>query len=311
MDWADRIGRRIKLRDLHVLLAVAECGGMAKAAERLAITHPVVSKTISDLEGTLGVRLFDRSARGVELTAYGQALLDSGAAVFDELRQGLRRIEYLADASVGELRIGCPDIITAGVMPPLVDRFLRRCPKVRLHVVHAETGVGQFQPLRERRVDLLVGRLPARFDEEDLTAESLFDETFLAFAGLQSPWARRRRVGLADLMEEAWVLPPYDSVPGVLIAEMFRASGLEPPCASVATMSANLSAALVATGNFVGVLPRSVLHFSAKRLSLKLLPVRLPDRRISVSIITVRKRTLSPLAGLFIESARETAKPLS
>ncbi len=69
MDWADRIGRRVKLRDLHVLLAVAECGGMAKAAERLAITHPVVSRTISELEQVLGVRLFDRGARGVELTA--------------------------------------------------------------------------------------------------------------------------------------------------------------------------------------------------------------------------------------------------
>src|SRR4028119_73980 len=88
MDWADRIGRRIKLRELHVLLAVAECGGMAKAAERLAITHPVVSKTVSDLERTLGVRLFDRGAKGVELTAYGQALLDSGAAGVGDRRRG-------------------------------------------------------------------------------------------------------------------------------------------------------------------------------------------------------------------------------
>src|ERR687894_2656275 len=111
MDWADRIGRRVKLRDLHVLLAVAECGGMAKAAESLAITHPVVSKTISDLEQALGVRLLDRGARGVEPTAYGQALLDCGAAVFDELRQGLRRIEHPADAGVGGLPVGCPGLL--------------------------------------------------------------------------------------------------------------------------------------------------------------------------------------------------------
>jgi DNA-binding transcriptional LysR family regulator len=180
----------MKLRHLHVLLAVAECGGMAKAAESLAITHPVVSKTISDLEQVLGVRLFDRSAKGVELTAYGRALLDCGAVVFDELRQGLRRIEHLADASAGELRIGCPDIMTAGVMPALVARFLRRFPGVRLEVVHAETATGHFQPLRDRRIDLLVGRLPALFSEEDLTAECLCDEAFVALAGLQSPWAR-------------------------------------------------------------------------------------------------------------------------
>ena len=77
------------------------------------------------------------------------------------------------------------------------------------------------------------------------------------------------------------------------------------------TLSANLSAALVGTGDFVGLLPSSVLRFSAKRLSLKALPVKLPERRISVSIITVKRRTLSPLAELFIKCAREVAKPLS
>ena len=149
---------------------------------------------------------------------------------------------------------------------------------MRLHVVHAETATGQFQSLRERRVDLLIGRLPALFDEEDLAAECLFDETFRAYAGLRSPLARRRRVDLGDLVGEAWTLPPYDSVPGALIAEIFRARDLEPPRASVTTLSANLSAALVGTGRFVGMLPSSVLHFSAKRLSLKMLPVRLPER---------------------------------
>src|SRR5882757_2441817 len=110
MDWADRIGRRIRLRDLHILLAVAERGSMAKASAHLSISHPVVSKTISDLEHTLGVRLFDRHPQGVELTAYGQALLECGVTVFDEMRQGLKRIEFLTDPAAGELRIGCPEI---------------------------------------------------------------------------------------------------------------------------------------------------------------------------------------------------------
>jgi len=78
MDWSDRIGRRIRLRDLHIVLAVAESGSMAKASTRLAISHPVVSKTISDLEQTLGVRLFDRNPQGVELTAYGGRCSNAG-----------------------------------------------------------------------------------------------------------------------------------------------------------------------------------------------------------------------------------------
>ena len=75
MKWNDRIGRRLKLHDLHVLLTVAEVGSMGKAAERLAVSQPSVSKAIADMEHTIGVRLLDRTPKGVETTAYGRALL--------------------------------------------------------------------------------------------------------------------------------------------------------------------------------------------------------------------------------------------
>src|SRR5262245_39277541 len=248
MHWADRIGRQLKLRDLHVLLAVAECGSMAKAAERLAITHPVVSKTISDLEQSLRVRLFDRGAHGVELTTYGQALLKCGVTVFDELRQGIKQIESLADPNCGELRIGCPEIIVAGVLPVLAEQFLRQYSKVRLHVVHADTALRQFDELRKRNVELLIGRLPRPFVEDDLTADELFDEPFLAFCGIDSRWARRRQIRVADLIDEPWVLPPYDSIPGMLIAQFFRAHDVQPARARLATLSVQVTVVLVATG---------------------------------------------------------------
>lgn len=310
MDWADRIGRRIRLRDLHILLAVAERGSMAKASAHLAISHPVVSKTISDLERTLGVRLFDRSSQGVELTNYGRALLECGVTVFDEMRQGLKRIEFLADPASGELRIGCPEITMAGLMPAIVERFSRRYPGIRLHVVLANIAMLQFQELRERNVDLLIGRMPQPFVEDDLTAEILFDEPFLAVAGMRSQWARQRQVRLDALIGEPWVLPPYNSAPGSLIAEIFRAGGLQPPRPSIATLSVQLTVTLVASGRFVGLLPSSVAQFNARRVGLKILPVKLPAARFAAGIITVKGRTLSPLAELFVECARETARSI-
>src|SRR5215213_12006737 len=93
----ERIGRRLKLRDLRILMTVVECGTMGKAAECLAISQPVVSKAIADMEHALGVRLLDRSQRGVEPTPYGRALLDRGLNAFDELKQAVRHIEFLAD----------------------------------------------------------------------------------------------------------------------------------------------------------------------------------------------------------------------
>src|SRR3977135_1296010 len=95
MDWTERIGRRIKLRDLHILLAVARTGSMGKAAADLAVSQPVVSKAISHLEHALGLRLLDRSPQGVEPTMYGRALLKWSVAVFDELKQSVRDIESL------------------------------------------------------------------------------------------------------------------------------------------------------------------------------------------------------------------------
>src|SRR6185436_11540031 len=97
MKWNDRIGRRIKLHDLHVLLTVAELGSMGKAAERLNVSQPSISKAVADLEHQLGVRLLDRTTRGVEATAYGRALVIRSMGDFDELRQGVKDIETLSD----------------------------------------------------------------------------------------------------------------------------------------------------------------------------------------------------------------------
>jgi molybdate transport repressor ModE-like protein len=96
MKWTDRIGRRLKLNDLHILMIVAESGSMGKAAKALGISQPSVSKAISDIEHAIGVRLLDRSADGVALTVYGQALIIRGISAFDELSQGCRDIDILS-----------------------------------------------------------------------------------------------------------------------------------------------------------------------------------------------------------------------
>jgi DNA-binding transcriptional LysR family regulator len=309
MDWADRIGRRIRLRDLHIVLAVAECGSMSKASERLAISHPVVSKTISDLEHSLGVRLFDRNSQGVELTTYGKALLNCGNVVFDEMRQGLKQIEFLTHPDSGELRIGCPEVEIAGIIPSIVERFLRQYPRIRLRVNHANTSMSQFQELRSRNVELLIGRVSTPFMEDDLALEKLFTESLVAVAAGTSPWVRRPNLKLAQLIDEPWVLPPYDSIRGPLVAQIFRANKVEPPHASVATLSLQLTTTLIATGRFFGFVPSSVVRSSGALVGLKTLPVKIPTHRIVVDIITMKNRTLSPLAKLFIDCAREVARP--
>src|SRR5512138_3397386 len=117
IDWESQIGRRLRLRDLHVFGTVVQRGSMAKAAAQLGVSQPAVSEVIADLEHALGVRLLDRSTQGVEPTMYGNALLKRSIAVFDELKQSVRDIEFLADPTTGEIRIACGSAIATTVIP--------------------------------------------------------------------------------------------------------------------------------------------------------------------------------------------------
>ncbi|HEY0339141.1 MAG TPA: LysR family transcriptional regulator, partial [Burkholderiales bacterium] len=130
VNWDSRIGRRVRLRDLHILFAVGQHGSMAKAGAHLGMSQSAVSQAIGALEHALEVPLLDRTPHGVELTIYGAALMRRGLAAFDELRSGIKDIESLSDPAIGEVRIACSESIGAGVLPCAIERFSLRYPKV-------------------------------------------------------------------------------------------------------------------------------------------------------------------------------------
>jgi DNA-binding transcriptional LysR family regulator len=308
MDWSDRIGRQLKLRDLHILMKVADTGSMAKAAARLRISHPAVSKAISEIEGTLGVRLFDRNSQGVELTAHGEVLLRCGINVFDEMQQGLRSLEHLSDPNTGEVRLGCTDIILHSLVPPIVRKFSGKYPGVQLDVKLTNPGEHQIQELRERKIDLLMTR--ATRQQDDFHSEVLFDEPFVFVVGAHSELARKRRLTLTDIIKGNWVLPPYDGAPGALVSEVFRANGFAPPKPLVKTIAIQLTVSLIASGEFVGILPTSVATLGVHQAALRVLPLKSPGPRISAEIVFLRNRTLSPAVQTFLNCTREVAKSL-
>src|SRR4051794_39793489 len=191
--WDDHIGRRIKLRDLRVFLAVAQCGSMAKAASQFRVSHPAVSQVIADLEHAVGVSLLDRGSRGVEPTVYGRALLKRARAVFDELRQGFTDIEFLNDPTSGEVRIGCSEVFSATIVPPIVHRFCQAQPRAVVYVNDVPPAQEQLA-LHDRKDDLILGRWvrspPAHIRGDDLNVEVLFYDELVIVAGAHSAWAR-------------------------------------------------------------------------------------------------------------------------
>ncbi|HEV2955925.1 MAG TPA: LysR family transcriptional regulator [Xanthobacteraceae bacterium] len=311
VQWEQQIGRRVRLRDLFVFFTVVEYGSMAKAGAKLGVSTPSVSEVIAGLEHALGVRLLDRSPQGVVPTAYGEALLTRGRAAFDELRQGIRDIEFIADPEAGELRIGCPESLAAGFLVAVLERFLKDHPRVRFHVVPVRQPTTEFPELEGRKVDLVFARLardPAQGRlTEDLDAEVLFKDQFFVVVGAGGKWARRRKVELADLVDERWIMTPFDALGETHFVRAFRACGLKLPTLVVTTFSVHLRNNLVANGDFITALPESVLRICRKRYALKELPIELSVRP-PVAIVTLRNRTLGPVVQSFIASAREAAK---
>jgi DNA-binding transcriptional LysR family regulator len=314
LDVDDYIGRRLRLRDLRVFFAVAQCGSMAKAAALLGVSQPAVSQVMADLEQALNVRLLDRTRRGVELTLFGTILLKHARAAFDDLRQGVKEIEHSLDPTAGELRIGCPESLSTGFVVPVVELLSIRYPRLRLHVQHAITPSTDAPQLANRDVDLLLARLwppaTARDFKGSVAAEVLFNDGISLAVDMQHPLARRRKVDLAELTDERWIATPPESPGQRVLANAFRARGLEPPKIALTTYSVSLRTSLASTGRYVAAMPTSVLRLNAKSLPLKELPIDLGMPPWPVAVVTPRDRSLNPAVPLFLECAREVAKSL-
>lgn len=309
MPWDDRTKRRLKLRDLDILLTVIEMGSMGKAAGRLRISQPAISKAIVGLEDALGIRLLDRGRRGVAPTPYGLALAKRGVAIFNDLRQGVLDIDFLSDPTKGEIRIGATEPVAVAFVSPSIDRLSRKYPQTYFHVVTGDGGT-LYKNLLDKSIEVAICRMIGPLPEE-LAAEVVFHDSLVVLSSAKNPLTRRRKLTLVELMDEPWALPPADSVFSSLIDDVFRANGHQPPRSTVATLSEYMKNDLLATGRFLTVLPGFMLKMRGRHSQLKALPVALPNARMPIGIITLKNRTLTPLAQIFIEAIRATAKSMA
>ena len=309
LDSDSQIGRRLTLRDLHLFLTVVQHGSMASAAVQLGISQPNVSEVIADLEQALDARLFDRRPRGVEPTMYGEALLKRTRAVFDELRQGVKDIEFLTDPARGEVRIGFPPAAMATFLPDLIQKFSDAYPKVVLRISEVPRSA-IYSVLRERTHDLHLEWCVPPFSRDDVAndvnVEYLFDDHFVIVAGPNTRWARRRKIDLAELRAERWMLGPPNTSNYEFIAGAFRARGLAMPMIAVETLSVPLRTHLVASGRFIGAMPKLL----ASQSLVKILPVEVPVRPLRFAIFILKGRTLSPAVARFIAHLRDFARSM-
>jgi len=207
------------------------------------------------------------------------------------------------------LRIGCSEFGAAGIVAAVIDQISRRFPGISFHVITADLNTLVDRELGKRNIDLALSGGASQISHPDIETEVLFLDRHVIVAGRRNKWTRRRKIALKDLIDEPWILPPPDSWVGAAVRDAFRRSGLEPPPTRVASYSIPLCYQMLATGRFLSTQPM-VMARLARDLPIKALDVDFQGSWRPVGIMTLKGRTLGPLARLFIETARELAKPL-
>lgn len=304
----DVVGRRVTLRELRLFLAVARSGSIVKAANEIGLTQPALSKSIAELERTFGVRLFDRTNRGVTPTPHGEVLLRRATGVFEELRQAVDELGTLTDASRGELRLGGTPTMCAGLLPRAITSVLSNRPKFRFHVAELESGKLGSEVLT-RSLDVGLGREQVVGANENLVFDRLFDDRLFIVAGAHHPLAGRRSITLEEAAHQQWVLPTTEGSVTAQFGSELRKQRLELPQSTVTTMSVLVRYELIASNSFLTVMYGSVLRFGNVPKFLRVLPIALPAG-IPVGILRLKNRTLAPSAEFVIAVIREMVRPM-
>ena len=309
VQLTDRIGRRMKLQDLHVFMTVVNAGSMGKAAAILNSTQPNITRSIAALEHTLGVRLLDRHYRGIEPTDFGRALLKRSQVAFDELRASVKDMEFLADPTAGEIRIGSITYLAASFVTAVIDRLSSRYPRMTFNVLAGDTST-LHRALTERNVDFVLAQRFGAFSDEQFKFEKLYEERYAVLASIKNRWVRRKKIKLADLLNEPWTLSAPETVIGMVAKEAFSTSGLPYPRVTVTTFPKEMRMNLLLTDRFLTISPTSDLRLPTKRPEFKTLALRLPIAPIPIGIITLRNRPLNGVGEIFLEHARDVARSI-
>jgi DNA-binding transcriptional LysR family regulator len=302
------LARRLTLRELRLFVATVRAGSVVRAANEAGVTQPALSKTIAGLEATLGIRLFDRTNRGVLPTPYGEALYRRAIGILEELRHATQEIELLADANAGDLRLGALPTICAGFLPSVISRLLALRPQYRLHVAELESQKLRSE-LLTRSLDFALGPSHLVADAPDLAFEKLFEDRLFVISNANHPLAGRRSLRLSELTRFHWILPGGDSQIRTRLEEAFSEAGSAFPEVAVTSMSIGIRSILPLHTPFLTVLYGSVLRLGTTASGVRVLPVDVGPT-IPIGIVRMKDRTLAPSADIFFKCAHDVAKAL-
>lgn len=291
------------LRQLRYFTAIVEEGSLSRAAARLHVSQPPLSTQLKALEDEIGVRLLERSNRGVTPTAAGVVFYEEVRAALLRLEQARQRARQVHEGDVGVLAIGFVSIADYGILPPALKRFRSRYPRVEVQL-HELTTDAQIRELRAGRLDLAIGLAPV--DEPDLVFERVQREALMLAAPADHPAVQGEgAVDLRALARDSFIVPPRDIGPGLydLIISRCRAAGFVPRITQSARQMQTIIG-LVSSGMGVALVPASVQQL--QRAGVQYRPLRGRPAQIELGILRPRGAS-SPLADNFAATLHRVA----
>jgi len=293
----------MELRHLHYFIAVAEELHFSRAAERLHISQPPLSQQIRDLEDELGVKLFERTKRQVQLTEAGKVFLDRSYRVLAQLEQAIAATQQIGRGEVGRLTISFVSSAMYTILPEILRVFREQFPAVELQL-HELTTAQQIQALHDKQVD--VGIVRSAISEPGLSVECFLPESLVLALPETHPLSTQTQVSLSTLVDESFILFPAKMGPVFYeqIIHSCQQVGFRPKVAQEAVQMETIIS-LVAAGLGIAIVPTSLQNFHRSGVIYRPLKEEIPNTGL---YLTWRQHDSSPVVRAFLGLARRTTQ---
>lgn len=305
----ERVSTRLKLKQLRLLVAIAEHSSILHAAEELYISQPAATKLLKDLETDFNVRLFDRTNRGVVPTEFGEALVRHGKLILAQISHAAQELDDLNEGLGGRVVVGTLLTASAQLLPKTIEQIHQQRPNVSI-VVRDGTNDFLMPLLHTGELDMVVGRLAEYRYREDLLQEVLFTEQVVIVCRADHKWAKPGKTTLEELLQCDWILPPRQTTLRRQIEKEFFDKGLPPPSNPVECVSFLTNRALLLETDMIGIFPYHVVQKEVERGELAVIncPLKISNSPVGVSYRS--EASLSAAAKEFLISLRDAAKTL-
>lgn len=296
----------IKTRQLQLLAELRQTGSVLQAAATLGMSQSAASRLLSNLESEIGAPLFERHARGVTPTVYGEAVTRRAMSALAEIARAAVEVDELARGKRTPLSIGCLISQSATYLPAALLALAQRAPEIMVEA-HSDRSITLIAGLMEARFDLVIARVRDASLEPDLLFEPLVDEPIGVFARPGHPLARRRKLGLQELAAYAWIMPPRETDLRARLDALCAQNGMPRFDGMLQTMSVPVILSMLRQSDALVALPVDFARPFCENRSMSALSIELGVRTENVGIITRRHHALSPQLQKGLNVFREVA----